>query len=95
MIVAVTALVIAMSGTAVAGTGGDLILGRTNKAASVTSLSNRKGTALALSSADGKPPLTVSNSYRPVLTGRALAHSATSSKTTRTPTRRSCVACCR
>lgn len=64
MLVALTALVVAMSGTAVAATGGDFILGKANKAASVTALSNTKGTALALSSAEGKPPLTVSSSSR-------------------------------
>jgi hypothetical protein len=62
MFVAVTALVVAMSGTAVAATGGEFILGKANNATSVTSLSNTKGTALALSAPDGKPPLTVSNS---------------------------------
>jgi hypothetical protein len=62
MLVALTALVVAMSGTAVAATGGEFILGKTNKAISITSLSNSKGTALALSAAHGKPPLTVSNS---------------------------------
>ncbi len=61
MLVALTALVVAMSGTAVAATGGTLILGKSNKATSVTSLSNGKGTALALSSGDGKPALTVSS----------------------------------
>jgi hypothetical protein len=62
MLVALTALIVAMSGTAVAATGGDFLLGRANTATSLTSLSNSKGTALALSSADGKPPLTVSTS---------------------------------
>jgi hypothetical protein len=54
--------VVAMSGTAVAATGGDFILGKANKATRVTSLSDSRGTALALSAAGGKPPLTVSNS---------------------------------
>ena len=62
MLVAVTALVVAMSGTAVAATGGDFILGKANKATTVTSLSDSAGTALALSAPGGKPPLTVSNS---------------------------------
>jgi len=62
MLVAVTALVVAMSGTAVAATGGAFILGKANKATSVTSLTNSAGTALALSAPGGKPPLTVSNS---------------------------------
>jgi hypothetical protein len=59
MLVALTALVVAMSGTAVAATGGMFILGKANKATTVTSLSNSKGTALSLSSGAGKPPLTV------------------------------------
>jgi hypothetical protein len=62
MLVAVTALVVALSGTAVAATGGDFILGKANKATSVTSLSDSAGTALALSAPGGRPPLTVSNS---------------------------------
>lgn len=60
--ISLLALVIAMSGTAYAATGGTFILGKANKATSLTSLSNSKGTALALSSAHGKPPLTVSTS---------------------------------
>jgi hypothetical protein len=64
MLVAVTALVVAMSGTAVAATGGAFILGRANKATSITSLSDRKGTPLALSGPGGKPPLTVSSSTK-------------------------------
>jgi len=62
--IAVAALVIAMSGTAVAATGGTFILGRSNRATTVTSLSNSKGTALKLSSRHGTPPLTVGNSVR-------------------------------
>jgi hypothetical protein len=64
MLVAVTALMVAMSGTAVAATGGMFILGKANKATAVTSLSNSKGTALALSAPASEPPLTVSNSVR-------------------------------
>jgi len=52
----VIALLFAMSGTAVAATGGDFILGKSNTAASTTSLSDSKGTALSLSSASTKPP---------------------------------------
>ena len=62
--ISVTALVIAMSGTAVAATGGTFILGKSNNATTVTSLSNSKGTALKLSSKDGTPPLTVGNSVQ-------------------------------
>ena len=62
--ISLAALVFAMSGTAVAATGGDFILGKSNTAASVTSLSNAKGTALSLSSAATAPPLKVSNSVQ-------------------------------
>ncbi len=63
-IISVIALLFAMSGTAVAATGGDFLLGKSNTATSITSLSNTKGTALSLSSASTKPPLTVSNSVQ-------------------------------
>lgn len=63
-VISVIALVFAMSGTAVAATGGDFILGQHNTAASTTSLSDSKGTPLRLSSASTKPPLTVSNSVQ-------------------------------
>jgi hypothetical protein len=63
-VISVIALLFAMSGTAVAATGGDFILGKSNTAASITSLSNAKGTALSLSAASTKPPLTVSNSVQ-------------------------------
>lgn len=62
--ISLVALVIAMSGSAYAATGGTLILGKANKATSVTSLSNSNGTALALSSAHHQPPLTVSSSVQ-------------------------------
>jgi hypothetical protein len=50
-----------MSGTAVAATGGNFILGKANTATSVSSLTNTKGTALSLSSTATTPPLKVSN----------------------------------
>jgi hypothetical protein len=62
--ISIVALVFAMSGSAYAATGGTFILGKANKATSLTSLSNSKGTALALSSAGGKPPLTVNSSVQ-------------------------------
>ena len=62
--ISVAALVIAMSGTAVAATGGTFILDRSNSATTVSSLSDSKGTALRLSSKHGTPPLTVGNSVR-------------------------------
>jgi hypothetical protein len=60
--VSVAALVIAMTGTGYAATGGTFLLGRTNKASAVSSLSNSQGTALSLSSKQGTPPLKVGNS---------------------------------
>ena len=53
-----------MSGTAVAATGGNFILGKANTATSVTSLTNTKGTALSLSSTATTPSLKVSNSVQ-------------------------------
>jgi hypothetical protein len=63
-IIAVIALLFAMSGTAVAATGGDFILGKSNTATSVSSLKNSKGTALSLSAGPTAPPLKVSNSVQ-------------------------------
>jgi hypothetical protein len=63
-VISVIALVFAMSGTAVAATGGDFILGKSNTATSITSLSNANGTALSLSAASTKPALAVSNSVQ-------------------------------
>jgi hypothetical protein len=63
-VISVIALFFAMSGTAVAATGGDFILGKPNTATAVTSLSNTKGTALSLSSSSATPPLKVSNSVQ-------------------------------
>jgi hypothetical protein len=62
--ISLVALFFAMSGTAVAATGGDFILGKANTATTVTSLSNTKGTALSLSSTSTTPPMTVSNSVQ-------------------------------
>jgi hypothetical protein len=58
MLVAVTALVVALSGTAVAATGGEFILGRANKATSVTPLTVSNSTQvgnLNASLLDGQP----------------------------------------
>ncbi len=63
-VISLIALVFAMSGTAVAATGGNFLLGKSNKATAVTSLTNTKGTALSLSSTATTPPLTVSNSVQ-------------------------------
>lgn len=63
-VISLMALLFAMSGTAVAATGGDFLLGKANTATAVTSLTNTKGTALSLSSTSTTPPLTVSNSVQ-------------------------------
>ena len=63
-IISLVALFFAMGGTAVAATGGNFILGKSNTATSVTSLQNTKGTALSLSATSTKPPLTVSNNVQ-------------------------------
>jgi hypothetical protein len=60
-VISVFALFVAMSGTAVAATGGSFILGKSNGAISVSSLTNTKGTALSLSSPAKAPALRVSN----------------------------------
>lgn len=57
---AVVALVLG-SGTAFAATGGKLILGHSNSANRTTTLSNSRGTALALSSKSGTPALKVNS----------------------------------
>jgi hypothetical protein len=51
--------VILAGGAAYAANGGALILGRANSASLPTSLRNSTGTALALTSSNGKPSLTV------------------------------------
>ena len=60
---AVTALVLG-SGTAYAATGGNFLLGKSNKAGATTSLTNTTGTALALTSKSGTAPLRVSNGVK-------------------------------
>jgi hypothetical protein len=63
-VVAYVALVLALGGTADAATGGFLVLGKPNRAAHVTTLTNSAGTPLRLKSKSGTPPLKVN---RPVL----------------------------
>jgi hypothetical protein len=63
-IISLIALFFAMSGTAVAATGGTFILGKANTATNTTALTNTKGTALSLSSTATTPPLKVSNSVQ-------------------------------
>jgi hypothetical protein len=58
-VVAYLALVVAMSGTAVAATGGPFILGATNKARQPSVLVNPAGHPLTLKAKDGYPPLKV------------------------------------
>jgi hypothetical protein len=61
LVISIVALVFAMSGTAVAATGGTFILGKSNTASNVSRLTNSKGTALSLSAAPASPALRVSN----------------------------------
>jgi hypothetical protein len=63
-VVAYVALFAALSGTAVAATGNAFVLGRANNASTTTYLSNSGGTALAVGSKAGTPPLAVSNSVK-------------------------------
>jgi hypothetical protein len=60
----IAALVIALSGTAYAATGGSFILGRVNHETSTATLTDSKGTPLVLSAPGGKAPLSVSNSVQ-------------------------------
>lgn len=59
----ITALVIG-SGTAYAATGGKFILGKSNAATSTTTLTNTRGTALALNSKAGTPSLRVNRTTK-------------------------------
>jgi hypothetical protein len=77
--ISTAALFIALSGTAYAATGGNFILGKSNTATSVSSLTNSAGTALSLSSKAGTPPLTVNNSAQvPKLNASLLGGNAAS-----------------
>jgi hypothetical protein len=58
-VVGTTALVIALSGTAVAATGGGFVLGHINKTTSNTVINNSKGTALVLAAKKGIAPFGV------------------------------------
>ncbi|HET8561005.1 MAG TPA: hypothetical protein VFL69_10835 [Marmoricola sp.] len=60
---AITALVLG-SGTAYAATGGKFILGHANSASKTSTLTNTRGTALALDSKAGTPPLKVNRSVK-------------------------------
>ena len=61
-IIAGAALTVGIGGVGYAATGGNFILGQSNTAGQVSRLSNPNGTALALASKAGTPPLRVSNS---------------------------------
>jgi hypothetical protein len=62
--VAYVALLMATGGTAVAATGGNFILGKSNSASTVSTLTNSEGTALSLRSPAGQPPLRVNRAVR-------------------------------
>jgi hypothetical protein len=61
-IVGIGALVVIGTGSAVAATGHNLILGAKNTATKTTTLSDSKGTPLSLGAPKGKPPLQVNSS---------------------------------
>jgi hypothetical protein len=63
-VVAYMALFMAMSGTAVAATGGTFILGKANSADSVSTLSSSVGSALSLRSPAGSAPLQVNRTVK-------------------------------
>ena len=61
---AVTILVLAANSAVYAATGGKFILGKSNTAGKTTSLVNKKGTALSLSSKAGTPSLKVNRTTK-------------------------------
>lgn len=73
-------VVVAGMGVATATNGKPLLLGKSNSATRVTTLSDSKGTPLSLKAPAGKPPLAVSNSVQvPKLNSSLLGgHSASS-----------------
>ena len=78
--ISIVALLVALSGSAYAATGGNFILGGANTASKVSSLANKKGTALSLSSMAGTPSLTVNSAVQvPNLNASLLGGSASSS----------------
>ena len=85
-VISVIALFFALSGTAVAATGGEFILGNSNATISLSSLKNTKGSALSLTSKSGSPPLEVSTAA----SSRAMETSLPATRLwTRAPPRRS------
>jgi hypothetical protein len=63
-VLAVLALFVASTGTAVAATGGSFLLGRANTETTTASLSNPNGTALSLGGGKGAPAFAVNNSAK-------------------------------
>ena len=63
-VVAYLALLMAMTGTAAAATGGTFLLGRSNTATSVTTLTNSTGTPLSLGGRAGFAPMTVTSTAK-------------------------------
>lgn len=63
-VVAYLALFVAMSGTAVAATGGTFLLGRSNRATATTALTNSAGVPLRLNAKTGYAPLSVNSGIR-------------------------------
>jgi hypothetical protein len=59
-LIAALAVLVALSGTAVAANGGAIGLGQRNVASKPTTLTDKRGTPLALVAKHGKPPLSVS-----------------------------------
>lgn len=59
---ALTAVIVAGAGTAVAATGGAFILGKSNTARATTTLSNPTGTPLSLKAKSGSAPMRVNSS---------------------------------
>jgi hypothetical protein len=62
--VGMLSVVIGGIGVATAANGGSLVLGHSNTATTTTTLSNSKGTPLALKARHGKPPLRVNSSTK-------------------------------
>lgn len=63
-VVAYVALFFAMSGTAVAATGGTFVLGKDNKASKTSTLASRAGAPLTLDAPRGRAPMRVNSTRR-------------------------------
>ncbi|HUR77858.1 MAG TPA: hypothetical protein VMZ22_07915 [Acidimicrobiales bacterium] len=84
--ISILALIVAMTGTAAAATGGTFILGKANSAGATTALTNTgSGPALSLTAKAGQPALSVSNSIQvPKLNASTLGGKTAGQLTTRT-----------